>query len=137
MKIVLDANVFIAAFLAKGLASEILKLGEKGKIKIFASDEILKEVEDKLVNKAKLDALYVRKLINHTEISVSKVRPTKKLSVVKIDPEDNKIIECAVEAGANLIVTMDKHLLKMKSYERIGIVHPKTLTWIIPKFFEN
>jgi len=32
-----------------------------------------------------------------------------------------------------LIVSMDKHLIKLKSYKGTGIVHPKTLTWIIPK----
>lgn len=137
MKVVLDSNIFIASFLAKGLASEILKLGEKKKIQIFTSDEILKEVEEKLLNKAKLDPLYVRKLLNHAELSATKVKPTKKLKVIEKDPEDNKIIECAIEAKANLIVSMDRHLLKLKSYENIGIVHPKTLTWIIPKFFES
>ena len=133
MKVVLDSNVYIAAFLAKGLASDILKFGEKGKIEIYTSKEILDEVKGKLVKKAKLEELYVKQLLSHVEKSLKIIRPIKKLSVVKEDSDDNKILECAVEAGANLIVTMDKHLLKLKSYEGIGIVHPKTLTWIIPK----
>ena len=133
MKVVLDSNVYIAAFLAKGLASDILKFGEKGKIEIYTSKEILDEVKGKLVKKAKLEELYVKQLLSHVEKSLKIIRTIKKLVVVKEDPDDNKILECAVEAGANLIITMDKHLLKLKSYEGIGIVHPKTLTWIIPK----
>jgi putative PIN family toxin of toxin-antitoxin system len=133
MKIVLDSNVYIAAFLAKGLASDILKFGEKGKIEIYTSREILDEVKEKLVSKGKLDEVFVKQLLSHIEKSLKIVKLKRKLNVVKEDPDDNKILECAIVAGANLIVTMDKHLLKLKSYENIGIVHPKTLTWIIPK----
>ena len=133
MKVVLDSNVYIAAILAKGLASDVIKFGEKGEIEIYTSEEILSEVREKLIKKAKLEELYVKQLLSHVEKSLKIIRTIKKLVVVKEDPDDNKILECAVEAGANLIITMDKHLLKLKSYEGIGIVHPKTLTWIIPK----
>lgn len=40
------------------------------------------------------------------------VAPARKLKVVKLDPDDDRILECAVEVGTDLIVTMDKHLLK-------------------------
>lgn len=135
MKLVFDSNIFIAAFLAKGLASDIVKLGESGKLQIYASREILDEVKEKLIEKAKLDRSYVDELIQHLEQAVLIVKPRRKLQVIKADPEDNKILECAVEAKANLIISMDKHLIKLKSYGTIGIVHPKTLTWIIPKLF--
>ena len=133
MRIVLDSNIYIAAFLAKGLASDILKLGYKGEIEIFTSEEILDEVKDKLVNKGKLEKIYVEQLLLQVKKSIKIVKPIKRLDVVKEDPDDNKILECAVESEANLIVSMDKHLIKLKSYKGTGIVHPKTLTWIIPK----
>jgi len=50
------------------------------------------------------------------------VEPKKKLKVVKDDPQDNKFLECALEAKADLIVSGDKHLLKLKEYEGIPIV---------------
>lgn len=137
MKLVLDTNVYIAAFLQKGLASDILTLGEESKIEIFISLEILKEIVDKLEKKFKVDEERTSKFISVVGRSTNRVSPTKNLDIIKVDPDDNMFLECAVEANANLIVTMDKHLLKLKSFEGIGIVHPKTLTWIIPKFFEN
>ena len=133
MKLVLDTNIFIAAFLAKGLASDILKLGESRKLQIYASRAILYEVEEKLLEKTKLDRRYVEKFIHHLTQAVFIVKPRRRLDVIKNDPEDNKVLECAVAAKANLIISMDKHLTKLKSYGPIGIVHPKTLTWIIPK----
>lgn len=133
MRIVLDSNIYIAALLAKGLASDILKLSEKGEIEIFTSEEILDEVKDKLVSKGKLEEIFVEQLLLELKNSIGIVKPKIRLNVVKEDVDDNKIIECAVESGANLIVSMDRHLIKLKSYKGIGIVHPKALTWILPK----
>lgn len=137
MKLVLDTNVYIAAFLSKGLASDILDLNGQENLEIYTSDEILEEARTRMINKLKLDKGYVENFVKDLSLTLKKVVPAKKISAIKVDPSDNIIIECAVEARANLIVTMDKHLLKLKSYQGIGIIHPKTLTWIIPKFFEN
>lgn len=133
MKLVLDANIFIAAFFAKGLASDILRLGETGRIQIYTSEAILDEVEGKLIEKAKLNRHLVEKFIRHLGKAVHLVKHRRRLHVIKADPDDNKILECAVEANVNLIISMDKHLIKLKTYEHIGIVHPRTLTWILPK----
>src|SRR3989304_4007970 len=111
MKLVLDTSVYIAAFLQKGLASDILILGEEGKIEIFISEEILKEITDKLDKKFKVDEERKNKFVSVIRRSTNQISPTMKLNIIRADPDDNKIIECAVEAGANLIVTMDKHLL--------------------------
>src|SRR3989344_4027757 len=105
MRIVLDTNIIIAAFLSHGLTSDVLELGEQEDIEVFSSEEI-----------------YVENFINLTRKSLKLVNPIQKIDVVKSDPDDNKILECAVSAEANLIVTMDKHLLKFMTYEKIGIV---------------
>lgn len=136
MKLVLDVNIFIAAFFAKGLASDILRIGETGKVQIYTSQAILDGGGEKLIEKAKLNRHLVEKFIRHLGKAVHLVKPRRRLHVIKADPEDNKILECAVEAKANLIISMDKHLIKLKSYGTIGIVHPKTLTWIMPKLLK-
>ena len=53
------------------------------------------------------------------------VYPKKKLNVVKKDPKDNKILECALEAQASFIISGDKHLLEIKEYKGIKIISPK------------
>jgi predicted nucleic acid-binding protein len=52
------------------------------------------------------------------------VTPRFTLDVIREDPADNRILECAVAGKADLIVSGDRHLLKLKSYEGISIVRP-------------
>jgi len=50
------------------------------------------------------------------------VKPSVQLDVIKDDAPDNRILECAVSAGADYIVTGDSHLLKLGRYDAIRIV---------------
>ena len=50
--------------------------------------------------------------------------PKVTLHVVAEDEDDNRILECAAAGEANLIVSGDRHLRKLKSYAGIGIVTP-------------
>ena len=51
-----------------------------------------------------------------------RVKPTRKIDFVKDDPDDNAILECAVAGGSDWIITEDKDLLRLGSFESIGIV---------------
>ncbi|MBU1070839.1 putative toxin-antitoxin system toxin component, PIN family [Patescibacteria group bacterium] len=135
MKLVLDTNIYIAAFLNKGLASDILKLAQRRKIELFISNAIIKEIRRKLSEKFGINRETCQEFIELILQVATLVKPVEKLSIVKTDPTDDRILECALKAKAGLIISMDKHLLKLKSFNGIGIVHPKTLTWIIPKLF--
>ena len=61
-----------------------------------------------------------------------KVRPSIELNAVR-DPKDNMILECAVEANAQLVITFDKDLLSIKAYENIQIAHPRMVQYWFPK----
>lgn len=52
------------------------------------------------------------------------VSPAIRLQVVAEDPTDDRILECAVAGRADLIVSGDRHLRKLKSFRGIGIVRP-------------
>ena len=47
------------------------------------------------------------------------------IEVVKDDPDDNKIIDCALASSSDCIITYDKHLLNLKSFEKIKIITPE------------
>ena len=49
------------------------------------------------------------------------VKVTNKLSVIQEHPVDNKFLECAIAAKAHFVVSAEKHLLKVVSYEKIRI----------------
>jgi putative PIN family toxin of toxin-antitoxin system len=50
------------------------------------------------------------------------VQPAVQLSVIREDPDDDRVLECAVSAGTEYIVTGDKDLLRLKRYDAIPIV---------------
>src|SRR4051794_28585394 len=52
----------------------------------------------------------------------NRVRPSQTLNVIKEDSDDNRILECAVEAGSNVIVTYDRDLLRLVEYSGIKIM---------------
>jgi predicted nucleic acid-binding protein len=50
------------------------------------------------------------------------VSPAEIIEAVPADPDDNRVLECAVAAGSEVIVTGDKHLLALGSFRGIDIV---------------
>jgi uncharacterized protein len=135
MKIVLDTNIYISAYLTKSLASKILILGQRKAVEIFITDDIQNEVYKKLVTKFKASEGILEYHMSIIRKSTQNILPLEKVSLVKADPEDNIILECAKAVNADLIVSADKHLLKLKKFENAAIVHPKTLTWVMPDLF--
>ena len=55
---------------------------------------------------------------------VKSLRLPVSVAVVKADPYDNMILECAVEARVDYVVSGDSHLLKLERFEDIPILSP-------------
>ena len=51
-----------------------------------------------------------------------KVAPSRTVDILKEDPADNRILECAVQARSDYLVTGDTGLLRLGSFENIPIV---------------
>lgn len=137
LKIVFDTNIYISAFLKSGFSRELLHLALEGKIELYISQEILSELKRKLEEKFQIKEADIKLFISVISQITKVVLPPRKLRIIKADPKDNIILECALTAKANLIVSLDKHLLKLKRCQKIGIIHPKTLCWVVPEAFEN
>jgi predicted nucleic acid-binding protein len=54
------------------------------------------------------------------------VFPRISVDLIRDDPDDNIILECALAAGVKYIITGDPHLLKLVSFEKIKIISPAT-----------
>ena len=133
IKVIPDTNVFIAAALNKSYcydwlfgASEPLATYE-----LYTSEDILREVMDKLSNKFGFSRAEVTKFLSDLDRILTKVRPSIQVSAVR-DPKDNMILEAAIEANAQLIVTFDKDLLSLKNYEIVQIAHPRMMQYWFP-----
>lgn len=125
IKAVLDTNVFISALFWKGAPYQIFKKILMGAILNFTSPQILEELKERLLYKFKLPPEKMKEFLEIIIFNSKIVYPKKKLKIVKKDPSDNKIIECALEAKASFIISGDKHLLKVKEYKGIKIISPK------------
>jgi putative PIN family toxin of toxin-antitoxin system len=128
MKIVLDTNVLISGIFWEGNESNILKACKIGDLTNYISPEILDELQKVLFySKFKLTLEEIETAFE-TVISISNiVKPIIEIDVIKEDPADNIFIECALTAGAQYIISGDKHLLKSKKYEGITIINSRTL----------
>lgn len=133
-KVVPDSNIFIAAALNKSYcydwlfgASEPLATYE-----LYTSEDILREVGKKLSGKFSFTRAEITSFFTNLDQVLVKVRPSIELDVVR-DPKDNMILECAVEANAQLVITFDKDLLALKIYEDIQIAHPRMVQYWFPK----
>src|ERR1043166_371453 len=99
LKIVPDSGFYIAAALKNGYARSYL-VGRGSKLfgyELFTSEAILLEVQAKLEDKFGFDRAEVVKVIQDIRRVVTVVHPRRKLTVVR-DPDDDMILECAVEA---------------------------------------
>lgn len=131
IKVVLDSNIYISAIMFGGKPNEILKLARALKIKVYISTQIFLEISEKLHKKFKLSGEDVTKILKGISKITEVVYPKIKLDVVKEDPSDNKILECAVVANSDYVVSGDKHLLKLRMFEETKIVTPSDLLKII------
>ena len=127
LKVVLDTNILISAILFGGKPRQILEKAIRGEIRLCISEPILDELKG-VLQRSKFDyspemiQVILKELMGVSDF----VNASKTIDVVLEDPEDNRILECAVEAEANYIITGDFHLLKLSRYRDIEIVNAFT-----------
>ncbi len=123
MKVVLDTNIFIAAYFnRKSASARIINLCLENEHELIFSPRLHKEVELILKNvKAKGE---FQERIRSLFMNASRVEPTQKVFVVKEDPDDNKFLECSLEGKADYLITSDRHLLELGEFARTKICKP-------------
>lgn len=129
MRVVLDTNVLISATFWDGDSNRILEKVEQKEIEMVVSKEILeefagvlgyKEIQEKVRDKN----LEMKRTVEKVASISTIVEPRHKFKAIKDDPDDDKFLDCAVEAKVEFIVSQNKHLLKLKEFKGIKIVTP-------------
>ena len=136
MRIVFDTNIYLASLLFEGLCVNLAEtcLGPKSEHQVFISKAIWGEFLNKVSEKKLVESAYFPKLQKSLGDRALWINTAEKIKAILTDPSDNKILECAVAAHADLIISMDKkHLLKLKQFRGIGIVHPQDFLYMLPK----
>jgi len=123
LRVTADTNILVSGLnFLRGKPFQLLELARTGKISLTVSEAILDEMEDVL--RRKFGWNDERIAIGRKRITdmARTVKPSMQLDVVKEDPDDNKILECASAAGSDVIVSGDKDLLRLGRYDSTRIM---------------
>jgi putative PIN family toxin of toxin-antitoxin system len=136
VRLVLDTNIVISAFLWRGPPSEILALGIDRRLELATSPTLIEELRRVLARRKfagpitrqsiTIDAL-IERYAALCELVVPPVTPR----TVRRDPDDDHVIACALTAEAGLIVTGDLDLLELTEHQGVRIVSARATLAII------
>ncbi len=121
-RVVADSNIWVSALIWGGKPLQLLELALQGEVEIAISSDILNESLRVLREKVGLDSDDLLRAEVFMLRCARIVEATERLDVVPTDPDDNRVLECAVAADADTVVSGDLDLLRMRSFQRIKIV---------------
>lgn len=126
MRVVIDTNVFISSFFG-GKPRKVIDLWKKGVITICLTPYIIEEYIDVLRRLGLEEGPEIGELLDLLAqgYHISFITKTPSLKIVRKDPADDKLIECAVAAKAEAIISGDKGLKVIKDYMGIKILSPE------------
>ena len=130
LRIVFDTNVYIAAAInPSGPSDAWLRIAGRHNrsYDLYTSKPILEELTNKLITKFRVQPTIAKNFVDNIRQIATVVKPKISLRIVKDDPDDNMLFECAVTAKAQLIVSADKAVLKLNPVDGIGVCHPRDL----------
>ncbi len=120
-----DTNVLVSATLFGGVPGRLLEAAIDRRFGLALSPAILREYHSVLLRpKFGLDADAVAVLVRDLESHGLMVYPTKHYEIVVDDPDDNAVIDCAIEAHADMIVSGDRHLTVLTEVVGIPVLTP-------------
>lgn len=121
--VVYDTNILLSSIGWGGNPARCLELARQGKVEGLTCAEILDELAEKLPIKLHFSLPKVENELKDLRSFLKLLKINNTLKGVTADPDDDKIIECAVVGSATHIVTGDRrHLLPIGSYQNIQIV---------------
>lgn len=126
MKVILDTNVLLSAFLTDGICSRILKRARQKHFSFILCAPVLNETKRLLKNKFSLTAREIAFFVSVlSEAADEEYHPVGVLSGVCRDQDDDVILLCAVETKTAYIVTGDNDLLVLEEYQNTKIIRPR------------
>ncbi|MHB9053128.1 MAG: putative toxin-antitoxin system toxin component, PIN family [Thermoleophilia bacterium] len=134
-KAVFDTNVYISALGFGGIPEQLLELatGPGRQFQLYTSHDILKEIMKVLgSDKFNFAKEEIADAISVIDDAADVVSPTIRLNIIKHEA-NNRILECAVKARADYIVSGDKHLLGLKEYKSISSITPAQFLTLLEK----
>jgi putative PIN family toxin of toxin-antitoxin system len=132
MLVVADTNIFISALMFGGLPGAFLDLALSRDFTLVTSPVLLEELDEKLRLKFHVtpkDAAAIRAKLESVALLVD---PAVSLALIQDDPDDNRVLECAAEGKADMIVSGDRHLLRLEKFGEIPILRVRDFLEVFP-----
>jgi putative PIN family toxin of toxin-antitoxin system len=120
-RVTLDSNIYISALVFGGKPKRVLEMAIEGRVEIAISDAIIEEVRRHLPAKFGWSDERTTEAVESINEYAVHVTPSLQIDAVPADPDDNRVLECAVEAASDVIVSGDLDLLRIGSYAGIPI----------------
>ena len=124
MRVVLDSNVIVAAFAARGICSALFEYCVEN-VEVVLCEEMLREIEKALVGKVGVPPVVAREVVVYLTEVAEIVTPAEVDPAACKDKGDLPVLGAAVAAKCDYIITGDAELLAPKKYEGVEIVSPR------------
>ncbi len=125
MRVVVDTNVLVSAFNFPGGAPEtVVRLILENHVELATSQPLLLELARVLVDKFGWETKRSEEVIRFLLRKVDLVAPTEEIHEIKADPADNRVLEAALAGRAEIIVSGDRHILKLRNWRGIRMMNP-------------
>jgi putative PIN family toxin of toxin-antitoxin system len=119
---VFDTNILFSATGWRGNPFQCVERARAGEIQVVTCPELVEELADKLELRLHFSAEQVAETLADYLGFLRVVQIPKVLNAVPRDPEDNMVLECAIEGQAQYVVSGDNDLLVLKEFRGIQIV---------------
>ena len=127
MRLVLDTNVVVSGLLWDGTPAQLLDAGQAGEVELCTSRVLLAELA-RILRRAKFataiaasGSSFDELVLGYAELATL-LEPASIAPTVLADPDDDNVLACALAAQADLIVSGDRHLLRLAQYEGTRIL---------------
>lgn len=129
LRLVLDTNVLVSAFLWQGAPGRLIEHAGEKEVQLFTSRALLDELtatldKKKLAKSVAATGLTSDQMLRNYRLLATLVPAQKLARPVSRDTEDDAVLACAQAAHADLILSGDDDLLVLKRFEGISIVSP-------------
>lgn len=121
-RVVFDTNIWISGLLWRGKPYQCLLLARAGVVQVVYCPQMVAELAEKLRRVFGFSENHLQAVLYDLRRVAQRVEIPGDLRVVADDPDDDKFVECALVAGAALIVSGDHHLLDLGEYEGIQVL---------------
>lgn len=120
----MDTNVVVSGLNFPGNERLVLELALRGRFELCLSPFILEEVAGVLSRKFGWAEDRVRRARRSLEKAATVLEPRRMPDVIEANEADNRILECAIEASADYLITGDRrHLLPLGQHRDVRIVN--------------